>query len=87
MTVEETAAYLRSTPRTIYQWSHEGRIPKRKVNGKLLFMKSELDQWILSGKTAGPVQSKFQEVRERLRSLKTEETAVHRKTPFKLEVC
>jgi excisionase family DNA binding protein len=75
MTVSECAVYLRSTPGSVYQWVHKRKIPFRRLHGKLLFLRSELDQMMEHG-AAAPVASisKFQSVRARLRSLKTEST-------------
>ncbi|MGP0628666.1 helix-turn-helix domain-containing protein [Nitrospina sp. 32_T5] len=50
MTVKEVAAYLRARPKTIYSWASEGKIPAYKVNGLLLFDKSEIDEFIRANK-------------------------------------
>ena len=40
----------KSTFHTVYKWVHTGNIPHHKTGKKLRFLKSEIDQWLLSGK-------------------------------------
>lgn len=59
---------------TLSQWALYGKIPSKKINGSRVFDLDEIDKWLSEPQTgkSGPSLSKFQEVRERLRSLKTE---------------
>lgn len=52
MTTREVAALLRVKERKVYEMAAEGEIPCRRVTGKLLFPRGELEAW-LSG-DAGP---------------------------------
>jgi excisionase family DNA binding protein len=75
--VHQAAAYLRLKPSTVYQHASKGIIPARKHGSKLVFLKEELDGYSEKRRkvpSAAP-QSKFEAVRARLRSLKTEHTA------------
>lgn len=38
------------TKATIYSWVHKSIIPFRKKGKRLLFLKSEIDDWLLNGK-------------------------------------
>ena len=46
MTIEELAAYLKITHRTLYQKVNNGEIPGKKVFGKWRFHKTAIDQWL-----------------------------------------
>ena len=49
MTVEELAAYLRTTPGTVYTWKSMGVIPPecvKKIGRKLLFVAHEINKWL-----------------------------------------
>jgi excisionase family DNA binding protein len=83
MDVKECAELIRANRSTIYSWSAQNRIPSRKVNGKLLFLRDEVMSWV-EGQTRKPNPaslSKFQTVRQRLRSLKTEVTVPSPQSP------
>ena len=43
--VDEVAALLRCKRRTIYDMVEQGRIPHRKVGGRLLFDLDEIIEW------------------------------------------
>lgn len=45
MIIQEVAIFLRSNPRTIYNFVATGRIPYHKVGDKLLFLRSEIIEW------------------------------------------
>lgn len=45
LTVEEVAAMLRMTKRTIYTMVSQRRIPFRKAGRQLLFDAKEIDEW------------------------------------------
>jgi excisionase family DNA binding protein len=77
MDVHACAAYLGQKPATIYVWVHHKKIPFRKHGRSLRFHKDDLDRWSAAG-SAAPREtsvSRFEQVRSRLRSLKTECTA------------
>jgi len=46
MTLEEVAAYLRVTKRTLYRLAQEGVLPAFKLGGTWRFRREELNQWI-----------------------------------------
>jgi len=45
LTVDEVAGLLRCKKRTIYDMVEQGRIPYRKVGGRLLFDADEMIEW------------------------------------------
>lgn len=50
--VEETAEYLGVKPSTIREWIKKTDIPANKIGKQWKFKKSELDEWVKSGKSA-----------------------------------
>jgi putative molybdopterin biosynthesis protein len=46
LTTEEAAAYLRLSERKLYDLIAAGAVPCTKATGRLLFPKSDLDQWL-----------------------------------------
>lgn len=46
MTKKEVASYLRMSVSSIESLMRKGQIPYRKVTGKPLFRKSEIDEWV-----------------------------------------
>jgi putative molybdopterin biosynthesis protein len=52
LTTREVAALLRVKERKIYDLVAEGALPVRRVTGKLLFPRKEIDQWIHQNTTA-----------------------------------
>lgn len=78
MTADELAAYLKMPVASIYKRSCKGQIPCAKLGSVLRFPKAWIDQWILDNakgkERVAPSQTRFQEARLRLRSLKTETT-------------
>jgi len=52
LTLEELRNYLPAQPAkiTIYKWKRKGIIPHHKKQGKLYFLKSEIDKWLKSGR-------------------------------------
>ena len=46
MTVEELAAYLRVTKKTIYRLLRQGKIPATKVGRQWRFEKARIDEWL-----------------------------------------
>lgn len=52
-TIEEAAAYLRTTPGTLYQWRHRRKGPPARRPGKrLLFDPAEVRAWLRTQKAA-----------------------------------
>jgi excisionase family DNA binding protein len=49
MDVQEAAGYLGIKPKTIYNLSSKGDIPKLKAGGALRFRRSDLDRWLKEG--------------------------------------
>jgi len=46
MTVREAAEFLRLAPKSLYSLVSQRRIPYRKAGRRLLFLESELIEWI-----------------------------------------
>jgi len=55
LTTRELAALLRVKERKVYELAAERKLPVRRVTGKLLFPRDEIEAWILSN--AGEVKS------------------------------
>jgi excisionase family DNA binding protein len=53
LTIDEVAAYLRASKRTVYRLAASGRLPAFKLGGTWRFRREDLDKWIASriGKT------------------------------------
>jgi len=49
MTIDDLAAYLRVTKRTIYDWLKHNKIPAFKIVGQWRFKKDKIDQWLEEG--------------------------------------
>ena len=49
--IEQAAQYLDVNKDTIRNWIKKGNIPAHKVGKLWKFRKTELDEWILSGKS------------------------------------
>lgn len=47
--IQEAADYLNLAKQTIYGFTSRGQIPHIKKAKRLLFRKSELDQWLMEG--------------------------------------
>ena len=45
MDADQVAELLKTPIGTIYQWTHQKKIPFQKAGGKLLFSRQELKQW------------------------------------------
>ncbi len=50
--IEQAAQYLGVNKDTIRNWIKKGSVPAHKVGKLWKFKKSELDEWIKSGKSA-----------------------------------
>lgn len=46
MTIEDLAAYLKVTRRTIYEWVKHNKIPAIKLVGQWRFKKDIIDAWL-----------------------------------------
>ena len=52
ISVEEAAAYLGVTKETIRNWIKKTDIPAHRIGKLWKFKRSELDEWVKSGKSA-----------------------------------
>jgi excisionase family DNA binding protein len=50
--IEEAAEYLGVKPSTIREWIKKTAIPANRIGKQWKFKKSELDEWVKSGKSA-----------------------------------
>lgn len=48
LVIDEVAAYLKASKRTVYRLASSGKIPAFKLGGTWRFRRAELDQWIAS---------------------------------------
>lgn len=46
MTIEEVAAYLRVSERTVYEWAQKEEIPAGKLGSSWRFKRSEIQSWV-----------------------------------------
>ncbi len=46
MTIEEVAAYMRVSERTVYEWAQRGEIPAGKLGSSWRFKSSEIKSWV-----------------------------------------
>jgi len=53
MTVEEVAAYLRVSERTVYEWAQKGEIPSGKLGTSWRFKRGEIERWVNQRLTRG----------------------------------
>ena len=63
MTLEETAAYLKVKPQTLYTWAQEKKIPAAKLGKEWRFKKSIIDEWFNQH-----IDNKFNDVIQKLNS-------------------
>ena len=78
MTSKELSDYLsgKLKPYTLGRKAKSGEMPARRIGGRWVFVKEEIDVW-LDAQRPQPKEafvSRFQSVRQRLRSLTTEDT-------------
>lgn len=52
LTVDDISKYLSVTKDTIYKWIENRDMPAHKVGRKWMFQKSEVDEWVKSGKAS-----------------------------------
>lgn len=48
LTIDEVAAYLKASKRTVYRLTTSGNLPAFKLGGTWRFRRSDLDRWIAS---------------------------------------
>lgn len=48
MNVKTISTYLGVAKSTIYKWVENGFIPHKKLKKKVLFIKKDIDQWVLN---------------------------------------
>jgi len=48
LTIDEVAAYLKASKRTVYRLAASGNLPAFKLGGTWRFRRGELDRWIAS---------------------------------------
>jgi len=58
LTAAETCRYLKITPRTLYQYIQDRRMPAFKLGKEWRFMRSDLEQWLRRRSARAVVQSK-----------------------------
>jgi nitrogen PTS system EIIA component len=46
MTLDDLAAYLKVSRRTIYEWLKSGKVPAVKMIGQWRFKKEKIDSWL-----------------------------------------
>ncbi|MFM5070296.1 helix-turn-helix domain-containing protein [Aeromonas veronii] len=46
LTIDEVAAYLKASRRTVYRLAASGKLPAFKLGGTWRFRRGDLDQWI-----------------------------------------
>ncbi len=60
MTIEEVAAYLRVSERTVYDWAQKGQLPGGKLGTTWRFKRSDIEGWVnrrIGAATVPPVSS------------------------------
>lgn len=48
MNVKMVSEYIHFARSTIYKWVEENYIPHKKIRKKVLFVKADIDQWVLN---------------------------------------
>ena len=46
LTVDQLAQYLQVSDKVIYNLVQEGKIPHRKIGRRIIFLESEVEQWL-----------------------------------------
>jgi excisionase family DNA binding protein len=46
LTIEQVSELLQVSPKTVRNWVYRRKIPHRKINGVLRFLKHEITHWI-----------------------------------------
>ncbi len=50
LTAEDVARFFNVSPRTVYNWTLDRKIPFYKINGSIRFKRSDLEGWAEKGK-------------------------------------
>lgn len=67
LSIQEAAEYIKKSVSTVYKYTCECTIPFLKSGSRLLFKKSDLDEWI---ETNSPIkESKSEKFRKRFKSI------------------
>jgi excisionase family DNA binding protein len=76
-TLPELAQFIRRSRSYCYKKAKAGKIPSVRMDGQWLFDREIIREWVATSGKPKQVSSltRFQQARERLRSLKTESTA------------
>ena len=53
MTIEEVAAYLRVSERTVYDWAQKGDLPGGKLGTTWRFKRNDVENWVNSRLSSG----------------------------------
>lgn len=57
MTIEEVAAYMRVSERTVYDWAQKGEIPGGKLGTTWRFKREDIEHWVNSRISGQPIKS------------------------------
>ncbi|MCK4563722.1 MAG: PTS sugar transporter subunit IIA [Verrucomicrobia bacterium] len=57
MTIDEVAAYLRVSERTVYDWAQKGDLPGGKLGTTWRFKREDVENWVNSRLSSNPVSS------------------------------
>ncbi len=58
MTIEEVAAYMRVSERTVYDWAQKGDLPGGKLGTTWRFKRNDVENWVNSRLSSKPVAAK-----------------------------
>ena len=74
MDVKIASEYLHFAKSTIYKWVEENYIPHKKIRKRVLFIKLDIDQWVLNN---GMIVDDLPEVPKSLLKAKDPATGTH----------
>lgn len=57
MTIEEVAAYIRVSERTVYDWAQKGELPGGKLGTTWRFKRDEIEKWVNDRLSTAPAKS------------------------------
>ena len=57
MTIDEVAAYLRVSERTVYDWAQKGDLPGGKLGTTWRFKRQDVENWVNSRLSSSPVSA------------------------------
>lgn len=52
ISIEDAAAFLNIKPVTLRKWIRDNNVPAHKIGKQWKFLRSELEEWVRSGKSA-----------------------------------